>query len=140
VAVDLTQYVERIEKRIESPAVTQAASEAMAEEVTTAVKVALGGDLAMSGMRGGRARIDPKVRPHQAVVSVSGAAFTLIDKGRRRAVRAKAAPRSGLATPWGPRASVKGSTTAGQHVLDRVASKAFSAGAEAAAEVAFEGR
>ena len=42
---------------------------------------------------------------------MGGATYALADKGRRRAVPARSA--RGLATPWGPRVSVKGSTTAG---------------------------
>lgn len=139
-AVDLTQHLERIERRIDSPAVTSAAADAMAVEVEAATRAALGGDLTMSGLRGGRARIEATTRPHQAVVTASGAAFTLADKGRRRAVRAKAKPRSAIATPWGPRASVNGSTTAGKDILGTAAARAFDAGATAAADAAFGGR
>lgn len=135
--MDLARYVEDIARRVESPAVTRAAAAAMAVVVTRAVSDALGGNLSMSGLKGRPARVEPSSNGPMATVAVSGAAFTLIDKGRRRRVPARARAGGALSTPWGPRNSVKGSTTRGQHVLDRVADRAFDAGADAAATVAF---
>ena len=58
---------------------------------------------------------------------MSGGAYTLADKGRRRAVPAKAEGRP-LRTPWGPRMSVRGSTTAGHNITATAGPKALDEG------------
>ena len=110
---------------------TRRAADEAAKVMKQATARVLGGDLSMSGLRGGgRARIETKgTGRNRVVVSMSGAAYTLADKGRRRAVPAKAKGRP-LSTPWGPRMSVRGSTTRGHDITGTAGPKALDAAAE----------
>ena len=109
---------------------TRRAADAAVKVMRDATARVIGGDLAMSGLRGGRARIESKgTGRNVVVVTMSGGAYTLADKGRRRAVPAKAKGRP-LSTPWGPRMSVRGSTTRGHDITGRTGPKALDKAAD----------
>jgi hypothetical protein len=111
---------------------TARAGDAAVKVIKAATARVIGGDMRMSGLkRGGPARIESKGGgKNSVVVTMSGAAYSLADKGRRRAVAAKARPGSALATPRGPRASARGSTTRGAHITERAGPKALKAAAD----------
>jgi hypothetical protein len=117
---NLTKYADIAEQRLTDPTVAAAAASAMVEQV--------GVDLRMS--RAGKLIIGPESSSGRAAVAVGGA-YRLADQGRRRVVRAYARPGSALATPWGPRASVAGSTTKGFAITDEAHASAFKAGRQA---------
>jgi hypothetical protein len=103
----------------------------MAKAMRAATARAIGGDLRMSGSDAGAARIEPSTSAGEASVEMSGATYALADKGRRRSRPARARRGHALATPWGPRVSVRGSTWAGFDITDRTARKAITAGVKA---------
>ena len=129
VAVDLSRFIKELAEKVESPATAQAAAEAMEREFTIVAKGAMGGDLKLSGLHAGPTVIKAESSGGEAELQIRN--ITLTDKGRRRATRAKARGRA-LATPFGPRASVAGSTTQGKDVLDRGSESTFAAGIKAA--------
>ena len=96
----------------------------------------MGGNLTLSGLRSGPSVIKADSSSGRAEVVLQNT--TLADKGRRRSTRAKARGRA-LATPFGPRASVAGSTTTGKQFIDRGSDDAFDAGIEAAMSVIGKG-
>lgn len=111
---------------------TRRGAEAAVEVMKRATAAVIGGDLRMSGLkRGGPARIEVKSAARNHVtIEMSGASYTLADKGRRRRVEARARRGSALATPAGPRASARGSTTRGHNITDRAGSKALDKAAD----------
>ena len=109
---------------------TRRAADAAVKAMRDATARVLGGDLSMSGLRGSSARIESKgTGRNVVVVTMSGGAYTLADKGRRRAVPAKARGRP-LSTPYGPRMSVRGSTTRGADITGKAGPKALETAAE----------
>lgn len=130
--MDLTRAVDDIVTRVESVEVAQVAAEAIALAMRRSAEHYLGADLRMSGLRAGPVAIDVEPAPSRAAVVMSGATWALADQGRRRRVPARAARRSALVTPWGPRANVAGSTWAGFGITDRHGDEALRAGTEAA--------
>ena len=129
---DLTQYVRELGKRVESKSVADAAAEAMEESITSAARKAMGGNLTLSGLRAGPSVIKADSSSGRAEVTLQNT--TLADKGRRRASPARARGRA-LATPFGPRMSVKGSTTRGKEFIEHGSDDAFDAGIDAAMSV-----
>lgn len=126
---DIGKYIDRIEDRIRSGRHIDAAADAMADALSKAAARYIGGDLRMSGVRGGgSARIEPGATSGLSISVRSGGVYGLADSGRRRAVAAEAAPGSALATPFGPRRRVKGSTWGGFHITERHAREAFAEG------------
>jgi hypothetical protein len=103
----------------------------MADSMRRSTATAIGSDLRLSGFRGGAASFEPKGTSGQAEVTISGAAYTLADKGRRRARARILAKSEALRTPWGPRRSVRGSTSRGKNITGRAAPKAMEAGKRA---------
>ena len=128
-AAALARYAEELIEQLDDLD-TRRGGDAAVKVMRQATAAVIGGDLAMSGLKGGPARIEAKPGRNRVVVEMSGGAYTLADKGRRRAVPAKARPGSALATPFGPRLSVRGSTTAGAHITDRAGPKALDEAAE----------
>jgi hypothetical protein len=125
---NLTKYADIAEQRLTDPTVAAAAASAMVEQVRSVASRHVGVDLRMS--RAGKLIIGPESSSGRAAVAVGGA-YRLADQGRRRVVRAYARPGSALATPWGPRASVAGSTTKGFAITDEAHASAFKAGRQA---------
>jgi hypothetical protein len=123
-ALDLVEKLDDID--------TRRAADAAVKVMHDATARVIGGDLRMSGLdHGGAARIESKRSGrNQVVVTMSGASYTLADKGRRRAVPARARRGSALATPFGPRASVRGSTSRGHDITDRYGPKALDKAAD----------
>ena len=97
----------------------------------------LGGDLTMSGVAVA-VTIEPTSRSGEAAVAVGGA-YGLADGGRRRSPR-RIRGRPALRTPWGPRASVRGSTSPGFAITTSYADDAFAAGRVAALDQVAWGR
>jgi len=105
------------------------AAQAMADALLALAAGYLGGDATMSGT--GRAvTVEPSSADGSATIRAGGA-WGLADGGRRvvRPAR-RSGNRGGLRTPWGPRASVKGSTSAGLGISDR-SSEVLDAGKQA---------
>jgi len=138
--VDLLKPLDALTKRIESPATARAASVAMADELKAAAARTIGADLTLSGMPGRRARFTATSRAGVAEVTPSGAAWTIADKGRRTVRAATGTPGRPLRTPWGPRQSVKGSTSRGHDILGRARPKVFDAGRAAVMKAVNDGR
>ena len=120
-------YLDRIGKRATATPTTQAAAEAMAEAMSTAVRTALGGDMTMS--RAGTVTVTAIYADGQASVGVGGA-WRLANYGRRRVVGARARHRSALRTPWGPRARVRGSVSAGHDIAAAAREPMLTAGVD----------
>jgi hypothetical protein len=115
---DLTRYIDRIEERVRQGPHIDSAVAAMTESLANAARAHLGGDLTMSGT-GQEAIIEPgRADGHQLTVRTGGV-YALADTGRRRAVDAEAAPGEALATPFGPRRRVRGSTWPGFGITER---------------------
>lgn len=131
VAVNLSKYVEELAERIEDPALLKAGAEAMAESMKHATARYLGSDLRMHNFRGDAPTFKTETKTGAATVEIGGGTYALADKGRRQAKRAY--PRRGRAldTPWGPRASVKGSTWDGFNITERHAPEALDDGIRA---------
>lgn len=128
---DLTKPLEDLQRRLVSPVVTQQGAKAMADVMRKATASAIGPDLRLSHFRGGPVQIEAKGTIGVATTTISGAAYALADKGRRRA-RRRIYPRGhALATPFGPRASVKGSTARGHNITERASPQAYEAGKKA---------
>ncbi|CAN5838328.1 hypothetical protein BH24ACT5_BH24ACT5_04800 [soil metagenome] len=113
-------------ERIFSVASLRRASQAAADVGKTSAEdvadQAIGGGT-FSGMPGRRLATVETVRDDGARIDfVPAGLWMLAEQGRRRAV-AKVTPRSAAAaalrTPWGPRASVKGSTSPGKQALTK---------------------
>lgn len=119
-----------LERRATGPATMSAAADAMGEALLDVAARALGGDVTMSGT--GRAvTVEPQSTDGVATVRAGGA-YGLADAGRHRERRAtRRGRRGGLATPWGPRASVAGSTWAGLRIGDRAGRDVYDAGRQA---------
>ena len=129
--VDLSRYVKELGEVVKDRGVLEAAAEAMAEEMKTATARYIGGDLRMSNFRGAAVEFRTETRSGEVTVEIAGGTYGLADKGRRQARRAWARRGSALATPWGPRASVRGSTTTGFNITDKHSDDAFDAGIRA---------
>ena len=130
-AAALARYAEELVEQLDDLD-TRKAGDAAVKVMRQATAAVIGGDLTMSGLkRGGAARIEAKPGRNRVTIELSGGAYTLADKGRRRAVAATARPGSALATPFGPRMAVRGSTTAGAHITDRAGPKALDEAADA---------
>jgi hypothetical protein len=127
------ETLDALTERVTSSATTTATAVAMADALTDIAAGYLGGDLTMSGV--GSAVIDPATADGAAVVRTGGV-YGLADGGRRAVRRATAPRRSALATPWGPRASVAGSTWAGFHITDRARGDVLEAGRQAIRDAA----
>lgn len=131
VAVNLTKYLKELEERIEDPALLKAGAEAMAESMKKATARYIGADLRMSNFRGGPPTFKTENAKGQATLEIGGGTYALADTGRRQAKRAYARRGSALDTPWGPRASVRGSTWGGFHITERHAPEALDDGIRA---------
>lgn len=131
VAVNLSKYVTELAERIEDPALLKAGAEAMAESMKRATARYLGSDLRMHNFRGDAPTFKTETKTGAATVEIGGGTYALADGGRRQAKRAY--PRRGraLSTPWGPRASAKGSTWGGFHITERHAPEALDDGIRA---------
>ena len=138
--VDLLKPLDALTKRIESTAVTRAASEAMADELKSATARVIGANLALSGMPGRRARFTTTARSGVAEVTPTGAAWTIANHGRRTVRAAVGTSQRPLRTPWGPRVSVRGSTSRGHDILSRARPAVFDAGRDAVVEAVRRGR
>jgi hypothetical protein len=138
--VDLLRPLDALTKRIESPTVTRAASEAMADELQRATAQRIGADLSLSRMPGSRARFQATNSKGVAEVTPSGSAWTIANKGRRTVRGATGTPQRPLRTPFGPRMSVRGSTSAGFDILGRARSSVFDAGKDATIKAVRSGR
>lgn len=123
-----TEAARALTERATGAATMTIAAEAMGDALVAAAGRYLGGDATMSGT-GRTVTVETDGAAGTATVTPGGA-WGLADGGRR-VVRPARRPRGkrGLATPWGPRASVKGSTWPG-----------FGIGAAAQTEVADAGR
>jgi hypothetical protein len=130
VSIDLTRYVDDAEQRINDTQVADAAATAMADTLTIATASYLGPGLTFSG-GAGTATITPRSVQGRASVATGGA-YGLANHGRSAVVTAHAAAGSALVTPWGPRASVKGSTWGGFGITAAHSAEAFEAGTDAA--------
>jgi hypothetical protein len=128
---------------VTSPKVQQAAAEAMEKAMSEGTRTIIGGgDLRLSGWRGAPMSFDADYTAGSGVVRLplKGGTYALADEGRKRArkkIRPKGRKRRGqrrptLATPYGPRVSVKGSTWSGFHLTDRLAPKVLDEAEEAA--------
>lgn len=126
----LEAKLEEIAERATSSSTTTAAAQAMADALESAISAKIGG-LTMSRFAGGPVRLEPSGAEGRAELGVSGATWTLADAGRRRVTGARARRGSGLRTPWGPRASVKGSTSAGFGIGASAGPDVMRAGVEA---------
>lgn len=129
-AVNLSKYVEELAERIEDPALLKAGAEAMAESMKRATARYLGSDLRMHNFRGPAPTFKTENAKGEATLEIGGGTYALADGGRRQAKRAYARGRA-LSTPWGPRASVKGSTWGGFHITERHAPEALDDGIRA---------
>jgi hypothetical protein len=91
---------------------------------------ALGGDRAMSGFRGGRVKLGAGYDVSGSVVDVNlrpAGAWKLADRGRQTIKPVRPKRRGGkkaLATPWGPKASARGSRSRGLRVIDHTVAEA----------------
>jgi hypothetical protein len=91
---------------------------------------AVGGDRAMSGFRGGRVKLGAGYDVSGSVVDLNlrpAGVWKLADQGRRTVKQVRPKKRSGkqaLKTPWGPRASARGSKSRGLHVIDHTVARA----------------
>jgi hypothetical protein len=101
----------------------------MAEALREAAAGYLGGDLTMSGA--GTASIEVGDRARSRLSVRSGGVYGLADTGRRRAVEAVAETGTALATPWGPRQRVAGSTWGGFGITAAHGRDAIRAGIQA---------
>lgn len=138
----LVVLAEEAEKAVTSPKVQEAAAKAMEKGMTVGTRVALHGGLNLSGFRGAPIAFEADYTGGTGKVTLplKGGTYALADKGRRRArrvIRPKGRKRKGqrrptLATPWGPRVSVKGSTSPGFGLTDRLGPKALDDAEEAA--------
>jgi hypothetical protein len=138
--VDLLKPLDELTKRVESPTVTRAAAEAMADELKQATAQRIGADLSLSRMPGSRARFTATSRKGVAEVTPSGSAWTIANKGRRTVRAATGTNGRPLRTPFGPRMSVKGSTSQGSNILQASRSKVFDAGKDATIKAVRRGR
>ena len=138
--VDLLAPLDALTRRIESPSVTRAAAEAMADELKRATAQRIGADLALSRMPGSRARFTPTSRKGVAEVTPSGSAWTIANKGRRTVRGATGTSERPLRTPFGPRMSVKGSTSKGKNILGSARADVFDAGKDATVKAVRRGR
>lgn len=110
--IDLTRHIDRIENEVRSGRQIDAAARAMADSLRDATARYLGGDLTMSGT-GESATVEVGDQSATRLSVRTGGVYGLADGGRRRAVEAEAETGKALATPWGPKQRVKGSTWAG---------------------------
>jgi hypothetical protein len=138
--VDLLAPLDALTKRIESPTVTRAASEAMADKLQRATAQRIGADLTLSRLPGSRAKFTATSRKGLAEVTPSGSAWTIANKGRRTVRGATGTPQRPLRTPFGPRQSVKGSTSAGFDILGRARAGVFDAGKDEVVKAVRRGR
>ena len=131
-SIDLTAPLERLARQLAQVDLARAGADAGAEVMRQATASYLGGKLTMSGLGGGEAEFDTSNTraSHVSIVGVGGT-FALADQGRQRSVEAHAGRGSALNTPWGPRASAKGSTWAGFGITDRHGGEALQAAAAA---------
>jgi hypothetical protein len=108
----------------------RAAGTAGRKAATDAAGKALGGDRAMSGFRGGRVKLGAGYETSGSIVELNlrpSGAWLLADKGRQRVKPIRPKKRSGkkaITTPWGPRASARGSKSRGLNVIDHTVTKA----------------
>lgn len=123
------EVVDELTRKVETSG-APAAAEAMASTLSDVAAQYMGGDLALSGTKRGAAVITPDERGGAAIVRTGGV-YGLADGGRRVVRPALAPRRSALTTPWGPRASVSGSTWAGFGITDRARGDVFEAGRRA---------
>lgn len=130
-AVNLTRYLKELEDQIEDPRLLKVAAEAMAESMRKATARYIGGDLRMSNFRGDAPTFKTETKTGAATVEIGGGTYALADTGRRQAKRAYPRRRRALSTPWGPRASVRGSTWGGFHITERHAPDALDDGIRA---------
>jgi hypothetical protein len=141
VPVNLSRYVAELRKEIEDPALLQFGADAMAETMQRATARFIGGDLRMSNFPGAAPTFKTTTKGGAATLEIGGGTYALADRGRRQATPARAGHRRGkargggrrraLRTPWGPRASVQGSTWSGFHITDRYADIALDDGKRA---------
>ena len=129
-AVNLSKYVKELEQKIEDPKLLKAGAEAMAESMRKATARYIGGDLRMHNFRGGPPTFKTENAKGLATLEIGGGTYALADKGRRQAKRAFARGRA-LDTPWGPKASVKGSTWGGFNITERHSAEALDDGIRA---------
>lgn len=127
-SVDLTRRLDRLVRRVENQVHT-AAADAMAEAFRDGVARKLGGDLTFSG-GAGTVRVKGEAERGRITVNVGGA-YGLADQGRRRAVQARAGKGRALATPFGPRRSVRGSVWRGFGITRQYGRRAIGAGVDA---------
>lgn len=115
---DLTALVDATAREKYSHAAGKAAKDAAGD----VARRDLGGDMAMSGMRR-KVKLSSGYDLTGTGLTLNlrpAGLWTLADRGRRR-VKPVSPRKSGaqaLNTPWGPRASVKGSTSRGLHTID----------------------
>ena len=135
-SLDLTAPLDQLAAQLASGAPARAGAAAAAEVMQEATARVLGGDLAMSGLKGGdTAEFDTSHTEATAVVVAGvGPVFALADTGRKRRVPAHAARRSALATPWGPRVSVEGSVWEGFGITSSAGPEALRAAGTALVE------
>lgn len=138
--VDLLAPLDKLTKRVESPTVTRAAATAMADTLQRATAQRIGSDLSLSRLPGSRARFTPSARTGVAEVTPTGAAWTIANRGRRTVHAATGTNGRPLRTPYGPRMSVRGSTSPGKNILGAARASVFDAGKDATIEAVRRGR
>ena len=137
----LTASLDELIRTVDGIAPAKAAGAAMLEAHTKATARYIGADLRMHNFRGGPVDFEARVTRARAEVTLSGGTYALADKGRRQARRSRARGRMAngrrnvVRTPYGPRVSAKGSTTAGFHITERHGGESVDAGIEAAWDV-----
>lgn len=112
-AESLGETLDDVVERATSAATMQSAADAMSDALLYELMAILGADLRMSHFPAGPVRPRPEGVEATATVTVGGSVWGLATGGRRRPFGARARPGSALDTPWGPRASVEGSTSPG---------------------------
>lgn len=143
-AVHLAAAVDDVHGALTSPRVAKAAADAMEKSYREGLaRSPLGADLRLSGFRGGPVTLEASSSPGRAELRVGGGTYALADTGRQQAggrIFARGRRRGGrapaLSTPRGPRRSVRGSTSRGFRLTDRIAPDALEAAAVAAVKAA----
>jgi hypothetical protein len=145
--VELTARLEELVRLAASPAITRLGAEAMSEVMTQATASAIGADLRLSHFRGGPATFEATGEPGLARLSISGAAYTIADKGRsggpariRPFHQGKGGHAPALNTPRGYRAVIGPSSSAGKGITNANREAAYEAGKQAMLNAIWGGR